>query len=270
MAKLDLQNIKLSDIKALFDDLPNRPFMMGAVVSVVGIVALGVLGIYPGVQDNLATMNKTKSNLAQTTRLQKKLTSVRAAINDNDFLTRAAMLDKVLYSQNTFLPMMYALNEAGNVNYITSNMVTRMEFSPGLVATPSAAFNALRQGRSVVSMSSSQKDSEGFTMFVEMRANYYQLVAFLNTMEQYSPFNSIAYAQLTNNPTGVDSGQFEILAQYYPPTLEPKLETEVPALTQEDRTLLNDLLPQFVMPNLSDLNQGAFQNYGKVNPFLDL
>jgi hypothetical protein len=270
MAKdIDLKNIKLSDLTKYFQDLNHRPFLISALVLIATLVAGVVYGIVPEVRTIISDQNKIATATSALTRLNKKLASVKAAVSDSDFATKVELVDQILYSENPMLPMMYALDETTKYNQISSSMLTQWEFSPGLVATPSAAFSDLRQGQASAAVrASSQKDSEGFTSFVEIRANYYQLVSFLNLLELYSPFNSVAYAQITNNPISNDSGQFEILTQYYPPTLTSKLETEVPLFTQADRDLL-EYLTQFNFPDLTDAQAGTFTDFNLANPFIN-
>jgi hypothetical protein len=251
------------DLLQTLRSLSHRTYLLFSFVFFGAFLGVTVYGIVP-IVNNIITNYETRTTETENLKtLQSKKTQVEMIANDADY-AQARIVEDVLYSNNPFLPMMYTLYEVYQKNGLADANIMRLELSPGLVATASAG-TTTRQ--SATNRLSANKDSEGFTIFMEVRGTYHQLVSFLRDLENYAPFNSVAYSEIANQLNGSATGQFEIIAQYYPPSMKAKLEDNLPKLTDADKETLKTIF-NFTIPDLEVIQQTGFTNYGRDNPFL--
>jgi hypothetical protein len=262
MPKQELNNPQ--DLIQTLQSLARRTYLLISLIFFAAFLGVTIYGIIPKINNITLAYDAIKVEGDKLKILQDKYAQVNMIIDDPDF-AQASIVDDILYSTNTFMPMMYTLSEVAVKNNVTN--IVRLELSPGLVATPSAQTRTSQQ--SAASRLAAKKDSEGFTIFMELRGTYHQLVNFLHDLESYAPFNSVAYSEISNSLNGTATAQIEIMAQYYPPTLKAKPEDKLPSLTDTDKETLA-AITRYTIPDLEALRQNGFTNYGRDNPFLNV
>lgn len=261
------QEISSKEVIDFAKSLKHRGFLLLSLIVVSGMLVGVFWGIIPLINQIKLNYQNLKTEVDNTTTLANKKRQVETISTDSDF-ANAYLVNEVLYSDNPFMPMMFTLDQTRINNQLPA--FVRQELSPGLVATPSAEFANLRRSQqSNANRLASKKDAEGFTIFLEVRGSYLNLVNFLHDLENSAPYNSVAYSEITNSLNGNASARLEILSQYYPPQIAAKLITPIPALSAEDKETLRKLA-RVNKVDLSRLNQADFIDYNRLNPFRQL
>ncbi|MCL2110316.1 hypothetical protein FWH30_01925 [Microgenomates group bacterium] len=142
------------------------------------------------------------------------------ALADPMFATMSAVLDNVLFSRKPMLEIIYALSGSsaeGNIR------LTRFEFSPGDISTPSG------QTRTTNNRQPSLSIDLTFT------APFAQLMDYLIAIEQLQPIGSIATMQLGKNQNGPSSARVIYRTFYDESTITGSSVANLPQLTPTDR-----------------------------------
>ncbi len=248
-----------------FKGINNRRYLILSLIFFVFFVALSIWGIIP--QFNHISANKIELNQSREglKNLENKIAQINEKTSDPEF-AQAEKVNNILYSKNPFIEVLYTLNQVGSEHDI---LFDRLEYSPGLVATPSADFVGKQSAQTMAARSANTKINTAYTIFIEAKGTYYNLVNFLHSIENYAPFSSVAFSEINNSLLGYASAKIEILAQYYDPTITTNLTDSLPALSENDKKVLANL-KNFKEPILDNLNQLTISNRDDIFNNIDI
>ncbi|MDO5561301.1 MAG: hypothetical protein Q4G02_00815 [bacterium] len=262
------------DLNYQLKTLGNRSYLLLSLIFFFSLLAVAIFGIIPEfgrITDLRAQLRQDKNNLAV---IEQKLARIEDLVNDPEF-AQAETLNRLLSSTNPFLEVLYAINELGKENNI---VFTNYEYSPGLIATPSARLRA--EGNEAAGLASTvdttintsefsnatlRQQAQGFSISIEADGTYANIANFLQQIENVTPLSSVTYAEISNSLLGYASAKLEIMAHYFNPNVIAQLDEPLPTLNAEEKDLINNL-DQFRVLNISDLNQEDIIG-GKVDLF---
>lgn len=227
----------------------NRSYLLLSLLFFFGMLALSIWGIIPQFNTLTTQRAQIQTDKVKVTELQEKLTQIKEITNNQHYLEQADNLDQILYTNNPFMEVLYSLTKVSEDNDIIFN---RFEYSPGLIATPSAQFSTSANSASARNLSS--KQNQGFTIYIETSGNYLDVVNFLDQLENTAPLMSVSYAEINNSLLGYVTAKIEILANYYKPNVVAQLDDPLPTISGPQETLLNQL-SQYQIPNSQSSGQ---------------
>lgn len=249
------------DLNAQLKTLTNRGYLLLSLLFFFGVLALSIWGIVPKFNSISAQKDKISQAEASLQNVQDKLTKINNMVDDPEF-AQAELVEQVLYENNPFLEVLYALTQVSAANNITFD---RFEYSPGLIATPSASQFSGGNALTAAARSVNAQQNQGFTIFIEAGGTYSDLANFLHQLENTAPLSSVAYVEINNSLLGYASAQIEILAHYYQPNIAAQLDEALPVLSEAEKQTLAKL-SSFTIPNLDDMNQAELIG-GKTDIF---
>lgn len=253
--------------------LSHRSYLLLSLIFFFSLLAIAIFGIVPEfgrITDLRAQLRQDKNNLAT---IEQKLIRIEDLVNDPEF-AQAETLNRLLSSTNPFLEILYAINELGKENNI---VFTNYEYSPGLIATPSARLRVEESGTAALatadttfnesefSTATLRQQAQGFSISIEADGTYANIANFLQQIENVAPLSSVTYVEINNSLLGYASAKLEIMAHYFNPNIIAQLDEPLPTLNNEERELINNL-DQFRILNISDLDQEDIIG-GKVDLF---
>ncbi|MBQ6154642.1 hypothetical protein IJJ27_02245 [bacterium] len=242
--------------------LPTKNFMLISGVVLILLLTFIFWIITPTIKGIFTTRTELEQANEKLADYASKLDRIRALATSSDY-QYSDLVDKILPENNPFMELQYSLNQLALEHNLT---FTRFEYSPGLVATPSADFaSSNRDAMSVAARYAQEMDNEGFTMFIEAQGPYNDLVAFLKKLENTAPFATVGYSEINNTLLGLASAQIEVIASYYTPDIELNIDDPLPEITAEDRETLQ-ALNDFNIPDYSQLYQSQIVG-GKTDLF---
>ena len=225
-----------------------RNFLIFSILFFFGLIAFVIWVIVPqfnAIFDNRSRLTEVQDELKV---YQEKLKQINAVTNSSDF-AQASKVNSILYDTNPYVEVLYALSQVASDYNIVFD---RFEFSPGLIASASAQYAARQSMRSSAARNANVVNSENYTIYIEAKGSYYNLVSFLHELESYAPFNSVAYSEISNNLLGEAVAQIEILALYYTPKAIVNIDQPLPTLSQQDQETLR-ALNQFTIPDYDEI-----------------
>ena len=184
--------------------LPTKNFMLISGVVLILLLTFIFWIITPTIKGIFTTRTELEQANEKLADYASKLDRIRALATSSDY-QYSDLVDKILPENNPFMELQYSLNQLALEHNLT---FTRFEYSPGLVATPSADFaSSNRDAMSVAARYAQEMDNEGFTMFIEAQGPYNDLVAFLKKLENFLMAAGKRYAG-NPNIAFIDVGTF--------------------------------------------------------------
>lgn len=246
-----IKNLKqqTQDLSAELKTIGHRGYLLMSLFLFIGLLALLFFGIMPKVNGFFNQKNQIKEEEIALQNLNDRFIRIQNLAQDID-LAQIEKVDQILYDNNPFLAILHALTQLGNEQKVTFD---RFEYSPGLIATPSAQFST---GRPItaVARSLNAQQNQGFTIFIEARGSYDQLTQFLHRLEKTAPLSSIAFVEISNSLQGHARAKIEIMTHYYTPNLVASLGEDLPVFGDKEKETL-ERLEDFVIPRLDILDQ---------------
>ncbi len=220
--------------------LPTNQFLIFSIVFVAIYFMVVFYFIYPEVKKIRSTYNRMTRAEAELDKYQARRKKVTEILNNEYYSDEMVeTIDGILYDSNPYLEVLLSINElAEQYNLKVSNL----EYSPGIVATPSAEL--------------ASRMEENYPIKFNLTGTYGNIALFLKELEMHAPFNSVSSVKLSNNlEMGSASAQVEILAQYH-----------LPEIYLSQKTISADqALPEIAYPQqeaLATLQKMIRKNFG--------
>ncbi len=245
-------NESAQDLNAQLKTIGNRTFLIFSLFFFAVLLAISIWGIVP--KFNQITADRAQLLMKKTTleEITSKANQINTILSESNYNQQVQLVDNILYSTNPFMETLSVLSTVSKDNEIN---FTSFEYSPGLIATPSAQFNTSANSAAARSLSAQQ--NQGFTIYLETNGSYINTLNFINQIENSAPFMSVTYAEINNSLLGYVSAEFEIFATYYKPNIIARLDESLPLISQAQNQLLQSTLQQFTLPDFSS-NQKEF------------
>ena len=216
--------------------LPTDTFLLVSVALMAIYFVVVVYYIVPKFQQTLTSYRDLQAKSKELEHYQERQEDIERILHDERYNdSMVSLVDRILYNYNPYTEVLLSIDQLAQKHRLT---VSGLEYSPGLVATPSAQ------------VASSE---ESYPITFNVSGSYREITAFLLNLEKQAPFNSVSSARITNNYNdGSATAQVEVLAQYHLPKVLVSVETDLsPIGADEEKTLAT--LQEF---QLNDYNLG--------------
>ena len=216
--------------------LPTKNFLIFSLFFFVLLIAFIFKMIVPTAQSIFTNYDAIAANQKNLETYRSKLDKLLSTSKDEDY-KKKDILDAVLYDTNPFRQVHYNVD-----NLLAEHNLQRdrFEFSPGMVATPSAEFVTLTKA-SAAARNAAASDIKGYTIYLVVKGSYQNLLNFMKDIENYAPYCAITYSEIKNTLLGEVSAQLEILTQYHKPEVTASVDTNMPVLNDADKATLKRL-----------------------------
>jgi len=184
--------------------LPTNQFLMFSIVFIAIYFIVVFYFIYPEVKNISSQYNKLQRAEAELQKYQDRQKNVRAILN-NDYYSEEMVttIDNILYDTNPYVEVLLTINELADQYDLD---VANLEYSPGIVATPSATL--------------ASRIEEQYPIKFHLSGSFGNIALFLQDLEMHAPFNSVSSVKISNSlAQGNASAQVEILAQFHVPEI---------------------------------------------------
>jgi hypothetical protein len=253
----------ITDIQDELHDISHRSYLLLSITFFLGFVVFVIFILTPDFNAIFSNREQLGIEQDKLEQLSQKFDEIKNLLANHEFSTYGSLVNNILYVESPFIAILYTLNEVA-ANYQID--LSRMTYSPGLTATPSAEFAARQSAQTAAARYATARTNDMFVVFIEASGTYANLVAFLHELESYAPFNSIAYSEITNNLLGQAKAQLEIIIQYYTPKATVDINQPLPVLSSDQEQVITTLR-DYTIPDFSNLDQQDIINDDRLDIF---
>lgn len=185
-------------------NLPTDNFLLFTVVFVAIYFMAVVYKIVPEIKKTFTNYNRLQKAEAELKRYQQRQERVTSILHNPYYSPEMThTINDILYDTNPYVEVLLTINELADQYHLK---ISGLEYSPGIVATPSAELAATIE--------------ENYPINFNLSGTFGDIATFLAELEMHAPFNSVSASKITNDTIkGTASAQVEILAQYHLPEI---------------------------------------------------